>query len=550
MATAQEQSASSPATRWQRTCRWLKRMTAFLWGTIIVGFLINVVSTISTSTTAPPLSKLLVVHWVLTYPIPVISGAGVFLLLTVVSWVGSRERKASSFPSPEQQSRVILLKSLRKAYTDELASSLQGMPRITLGLHERFDLTHPARSSPWRHAQSERTLPGGTTIIDAYDQAGNGLLILGEPGAGKSTLLYYLAQALLERAEQDEQHPLPVILNLSSWATRRLPLETWLVEELQGRYLIPRQQGQRWVQQTKFLPLLDGLDEVASSARDACIKAINTYQSDHLMPLVVCSRREEYQAMSERLTLQSVVVIQPLSSEQVKNYLARAGEELAAVQTTMNTNPVLEELLTTPLMLNVMTLTYKGKTVKDLPQLGSPEEQQRQVFEHYITQALEKKRERPWRYASQPASTWLSWLAQQMQQRNLTEFYLEYLQFSWLPTQQAQTRFIWLLRLLVRLGVGLGFGLLAGLGGGLFVGLLFGLFFGLGFGGGAYLTHYSLRYLLWRSGVMPWHAVRFLNEASEHVLLQAVGGGYRFIHPLFQQYFASLHITAPSTDIQ
>ena len=52
------------------------------------------------------------------------------------------------------------------------------------------------------------------------------------------------------------------------------------------------------------------------------------------------------------------------------------------------------------------------------------------------------------------------------------------------------------------------------------------------------------------TGVMPWHAVRFLNEASERVLLQAVGGGYRFIHPLFQQYFASLHITAPSTDIQ
>ena len=215
MATAQEQSASSPATRWQRTCRWLKRVTTFLWGTVILGVFISVVSTLSTSTTDTLLSKLLVVHWVLTYPIPVISGAGVFLLLTVVSWIGSRERKASSFLSSVQQSRLIILKSLSKAYTDELDSSLHGMARIALGLHERFDLTHPARLSSWRPGQLERTLPDGTTIVDAYDQAGNGLLILGEPGAGKSTLLYDLAQELLSQAEQDEQHPLPVILNLS-----------------------------------------------------------------------------------------------------------------------------------------------------------------------------------------------------------------------------------------------------------------------------------------------------------------------------------------------
>lgn len=213
---AQEQPAFSPPNQWQRTCRWLKRVMAFLWGSVILTVLVNVVSTIFTSTIGTSLSKLLVVHLVLTYPIPVISGAGVFLLLTIVSWIGSHERKASSFLPPEQQSRLIILKSLRRAYSDELDSSLQGMARIALGLHERFDLTHPARLSSWRPGQSERTLSEGITIVDVYDQAGNGLLILGEPGAGKSTLLYDLAQALLSRAEQDESQPLPVILNLSS----------------------------------------------------------------------------------------------------------------------------------------------------------------------------------------------------------------------------------------------------------------------------------------------------------------------------------------------
>ena len=83
---------------------------------------------------------------------------------------------------------------------------------------------------------------------------------------------------------------------------------------------------------------------------------------------------------------------------------------------------------------------------------------------------------------------------------------------------------------------GLVFGLLLGLSSGLVYGLLYGLLYG---GGIAYLQHYLLRYLLWRKGAMPWHYVRFLEDASERILLQKVGGGYRFIHPLFLDYFAS-----------
>ncbi len=47
---------------------------------------------------------------------------------------------------------------------------------------------------------------------------------------------------------------------------------------------------------------------------------------------------------------------------------------------------------------------------------------------------------------------------------------------------------------------------------------------------------------------MPWHYVRFLDEATERILLYRVGGGYRFIHPLFQEYFASgVATTSPVT---
>ena len=81
----------------------------------------------------------------------------------------------------------------------------------------------------------------------------------------------------------------------------------------------------------------------------------------------------------------------------------------------------------------------------------------------------------------------------------------------------------------------------------LFVGLsmlFLGLYNALIFGGYAYLKHYLLRVFLWRNGVLPWRAVPCLEEATNCILLQHVGGGYRFIHSLLQEHFASLDVEA------
>src|SRR5712692_2787611 len=82
------------------------------------------------------------------------------------------------------------------------------------------------------------------------------------------------------------------------------------------------------------------------------------------------------------------------------------------------------------------------------------------------------------------------------------------------------------------------------------IGLLVGLLIGLSFGGNAYLRHYLLRYLLWQSGTMPWHYIRFLEEASQRILFLKIGGGYLFIHPLFLDYFASQSTAIPSTSTE
>jgi GTPase SAR1 family protein len=83
-------------------------------------------------------------------------------------------------------------------------------------------------------------------------------------------------------------------------------------------------------------------------------------------------------------------------------------------------------------------------------------------------------------------------------------------------------------------------GLLDGSATALSSGLLFGLLGGLAFGGLATIEHFTLRFVLYRTGYTPWNLTRFLDYATERIFLRKVGGGYIFIHRLLMDYFASL----------
>ncbi len=105
--------------------------------------------------------------------------------------------------------------------TGVLEHSLHGAALIALGLREQPD----AVANPWHLTletpdESVHVLPGGTSIAQVYDAAAGELLILGEPGSGKTTLLLELTRTLLKRASEDDQHPLPVVFNLSSWVSK------------------------------------------------------------------------------------------------------------------------------------------------------------------------------------------------------------------------------------------------------------------------------------------------------------------------------------------
>jgi MFS family permease len=107
--------------------------------------------------------------------------------------------------------------------------------------------------------------------------------------------------------------------------------------------------------------------------------------------------------------------------------------------------------------------------------------------------------------------------------------------------------FTWLVVILV-----IGLGLMVGLGGpslenlrigllfGAVVGLFGGLEVGLFFQGQAIISHFILRFILYRNDKIPWNYVRFLDYAAERIFLRKVGGGYIFIHRMLLEYFAEL----------
>lgn len=473
---------------------------------------------------------------------------------------GIRVKTEPTTAPPNDQNRQNLLEKVRTFWiTGVLEKSLHGASLIAPGLEERQDVLanswHQELQQPNQAAQS---LPAGTHITQVYDKAGGKLLILGEPGSGKTTLLLELCRDLLDRAEKENHHPMPVVFYLSPWAVRRQVLADWLVEELHTKYQVPRKQGKVWVANDQIVPLLDGLDEVAQEHRAACIGTINDYQRAHeLVPTVVCSRQDEYLTQQMNAQLHSAIIVEPLNPQQIDAYLTGGEERIDALRVALKNDEALQNLATLPLMLSMLTLAYQMGTIEDLSGSPSSETQRQQVFKTYVQQVLSSQ-STDTRYTVDQTIRWLSWLAKQLVKQGQTEFYREQIQPGWLPKKRA----IWVYRvgvvliggliggLIVALGAALSGGLGAtiggalagGLGGGIGGGLFGGGLFGGGpFGGRfAYLQHFILRWLFWSGGCLPWNYVRFLDYATERFLLRKIGSSYIFIHGLLMEYFAAL----------
>ncbi|MGD1902095.1 MAG: NACHT domain-containing protein [Geitlerinemataceae cyanobacterium] len=179
-------------------------------------------------------------------------------------------------------------------------------------------------------AKPERC-PPETSIAEIFDGKSirGRLLVLGAPGSGKTTLLLQIAGLLVERALADGAAPVPVLLNLSAWKSEFKDIRSWMVAGLKLKYGVKREKAEEWIEERRIVPLLDGLDELMSERQETCVRALNDFLAQDWAgsPLVVCSRREEYEVYESNLGLNGSVMLLPLSDGQIEWYLR--GTELS-----------------------------------------------------------------------------------------------------------------------------------------------------------------------------------------------------------------------------
>jgi hypothetical protein len=395
----------------------------------------------------------------------------------------------------EYRNRQALLNKVRNYWVKGLLeNTLRDRAWIDLNLEERPQAVANPLHLDVERLDEPQLLPPGTQILDRFDALGEGrtLLILGEPGSGKTTTLLELARNLVTRAEQDIGQPIPVVFNLSSWVSEKQNVCDWLVKELNTKYQVPKKVGQTWVNKQQLLLLLDGLDEVQAEYREGLIDALNAFHQEYGSEIVVTSRIQDYQLLSNRLKFQSAVYLRSLTSKQVFLSLEGNNSYLVKLRDLLLKDEILRQLAQSPLMLNIITMAYEGIALEDLPKTGLMEERRQQLFHAYIERMF-KRRGAKHQYSQAQTLHWLTWLAQRMSQFGQTVFLIEGMQPDWLQTQaQLRAYHIGVKLILGMVWGGLHVGLLAGhMGGdairfdllnnlqGLIAGLSGGLIYGL-----------------------------------------------------------------------
>lgn len=397
---------------------------------------------------------------------------------------------AATLSRKEYRDRQALLNKVKTYWIKGvLERSLHNQVLIELGLEERLDFANPFHLAVGMVDEAPKPLNQNMQPIDVFDDlgAGRSLLILGEPGSGKTITLLQLTRDLLTRAEQNPDHLIPVVFNLSSWNGQQ-SIADWLIEELNTKYQVPKAIGKPWVMQRQLLLLLDGLDEVAIAEREACVIALNHFQQTRGTEMVVCSRIKDYEALAQRLTVQQAIYVRSLQTAQIDGYLESLDADLNGLKELLKNDEALQELARSPLILNIMVLAYEGAVLTNLPQTPlDVTEHRQQLFDIYI-QRMFRRRTIHKRYPESQSRKWLEWLARQMQEQSKTIFLIEEMQDSWFKSRVQcviyHSSIKSLTGLIYGLALGLNYSLAFNIQEGIIVGLIgaitVGLFFRIG----------------------------------------------------------------------
>ncbi|AOY82331.1 NACHT domain-containing protein [Moorena producens JHB] len=385
------------------------------------------------------------VYWIL--------GIGYLLALPIIGYLlttklGNQTQIPRQIPQENlQQWRKDLLGAMAaevnmrlddSLHNDNLIKLVMADKREQVGRPEKITV-NPRNSPPWW--EGLRTFFRVTTesepgqkVIEVFNQQDidGKLLILGAPGSGKTTMLLDLAKDLITSAQEQPDKPIPIIAELSDWKDNKQPIDQWLAANLKFRYNLPEAITQEWITTGKLLPLLDGLDELGLERQKLCVQQLNQFLKD-VPQIVVCCREEEYEAGEQILEMRGAVCLQPLSDQQIENYLKRLNCRHLWPGIQQDSDGLLE-LARMPLLLHLIPLAYPdglkrvGRHFKDPKAKEDYHNECRQrLFEDYIDRKLKEYHNRRG-YSEEETRRWLGWLAKRLKERQQTEFLIEKMQ--------------------------------------------------------------------------------------------------------------------------
>lgn len=241
------------------------------------------------------------------------------------------------------------------------------------------------------------------------------MVLVGDAGAGKTTLAIQIMLHLLENRSASD--PVPVLLPIAGWDTKQFrQLPEWLQEQLPKFYPLLRSSKfaralRPLVSGGHILPVLDGFDELPSSARAGAVVALRFLDKDQ--QLILTSRTAAFSdaADATRTRINSGVVLraQPLSPSAAADYLEahlhQPGSAWRQVLHVLRTVPrddtgarwaALIELTSTPLGLWLLRSVYgtsgaDGSELTDV-HLSSPVALRQHLYDALIPAVIDARR--------------------------------------------------------------------------------------------------------------------------------------------------------------
>lgn len=268
------------------------------------------------------------------------------------------------------------------------------------------------------------------------------LVILGAAGSGKTLLMLQIVTGLLElrrtrrktasvlaelftwlrRSAGDEAENenavissdgIPVPISVVGW-DGQAPLNNWLISRLRNAYNLPKRRARALVADGYILPVLDGLDEVADVANPVpMMRILNHLNFDYgaqdergSHPVVVTCRTEAYaelpdpeddESLSRRVTEAPVIVMRPLTNEEVLDFLqnrarsrSRRINRLIEFLKMEGTASVVMEAMRSPLVTSLAIRSSTGKRINygELSSFTTEEEVRNYFISVFITSTV------------------------------------------------------------------------------------------------------------------------------------------------------------------